>query len=223
MQLTQLENSADGNGRDQISALQRENENLKREVELWKKKLIEIESRKGVAQVFCTPPAALGNVSTPAETKPASPEIPSVPASAPQPVKKEKEAKKKKTEGKTFFIFVIFEDNMLFYQLGKPAEPASKPEESPVDIGLVDLRVGKIVNVKKHPDADSLYVEEVDVGEEKTRTVVSGLVKYVPLEEMQNRLAIFMCNLKPAKMRGITSEGMLMCASTPEKVIELYR
>ena len=112
---------------------------------------------------------------------------------------------------------------MFFYQLGKPAEPASKPEESPVDIGLVDLRVGKIVNVKKHPDADSLYVEEVDVGEEKTRTVVSGLVKYVPLEEMQNRLAIFMCNLKPAKMRGITSEGMLMCASTPEKVIELYR
>ena len=108
---------------------------------------------------------------------------------------------------------------MFFYQLGKPAEPASKPEENPVDIGLVDLRVGKIVNVKKHPDADSLYVEEVDVGEEKTRTVVSGLVKYVPLEEMQNRLAIFMCNLKPAKMRGITSEGMLMCASTPEKVL----
>jgi tRNA-binding EMAP/Myf-like protein len=36
---------------------------------------------------------------------------------------------------------------------------------------------------------------------------------------MQDRIAIFMCNLKPAKMRGITSEGMLMCASTPEKVL----
>lgn len=35
---------------------------------------------------------------------------------------------------------------------------------------------------------------------------------------MQDRLAIFMCNLKPAKMRGMTSEGMIMCASTPEKV-----
>lgn len=61
-------------------------------------------------------------------------------------------------------------------------------------------------------------MEEVDVGEGKTRTIVSGLVKHVPIEEMQDRIAIFMCNLKPAKMRGITSEGMLMCASTPEKV-----
>lgn len=72
--------------------------------------------------------------------------------------------------------------------------------------------------VNKHPDADSLYVEEVDVGEGKTRTIVSGLVKHVPIEEMQDRIAIFMCNLKPAKMRGVLSEGMLMCASTPEKV-----
>jgi aminoacyl tRNA synthase complex-interacting multifunctional protein 1 len=47
--------------------------------------------------------------------------------------------------------------------------------------------VGKIVSVKKHPDADSLYVEEIDVGEEKPRTVVSGLVKYIPLEGMQVR------------------------------------
>ena len=58
----------------------------------------------------------------------------------------------------------------------------------------------------------------MDVGEGKTRTIVSGLVKHVPIEEMQDRIAIFMCNLKPAKMRGISSEGMLMCASTPEKV-----
>lgn len=79
-----------------------------------------------------------------------------------------------------------------------------------------------LIAVKKHPDADSLYVEEVDVGEGKNRTIVSGLVKHVPIEEMQDRVAIFMCNLKPAKMRGITSEGMLMCASTPEKVIESF-
>lgn len=58
----------------------------------------------------------------------------------------------------------------------------------------------------------------MDLGEGKNRTIVSGLVKHVPIEEMQNRIAIFMCNLKPAKMRGVLSEGMLMCASTPEKV-----
>lgn len=49
-------------------------------------------------------------------------------------------------------------------------------------------------------------------------TVISGLVKHVPIEEMQNRLLVVFCNLKPAKMRGILSEGMVLCASTPEKV-----
>lgn len=48
----------------------------------------------------------------------------------------------------------------------------------------LDLRVGKIVGVKKHPDADSLYVEDVDLGEGQTRTIVSGLVKHVPIEEV---------------------------------------
>ena len=98
----------------------------------------------------------------------------------------------------------------------KKAAPAE--EEGPIDIGRIDLRIGKIVSCKKHPDADSLYVEEVDLGEPKTRTIVSGLVKHVQLEDMQNRIAVFMCNLKPAKMRGVLSEGMLMCASSPEKV-----
>merc|ERR1711862_128014 len=87
-----------------------------------------------------------------------------------------------------------------------------------VDVGRLDMRVGLIRTAKKHPDADSLYVEEVDVGEEKCRTVISGLVKFIPEEDMQNRKAILLCNLKPSKMRGIMSEAMVMCASTPEKV-----
>jgi len=45
--------------------------------------------------------------------------------------------------------------------------------------------VGLIRKAEKHPDADSLYVEEIDVGEGAPRTVVSGLVKFIPLEEMQ--------------------------------------
>lgn len=91
-------------------------------------------------------------------------------------------------------------------------------EELAVDVGRLDIRVGKIVSVKKHPDANSLYVEEVDIGEGKPRTVVSGLVKFVPIEEMENRMVVLLCNLKPAKMRGISSEAMVLCASTPEKV-----
>ncbi|MGH0173299.1 UNVERIFIED_CONTAM: hypothetical protein FKN15_065204 [Acipenser sinensis] len=74
------------------------------------------------------------------------------------------------------------------------------------------------MTAKKHPDADSLYVEEVDVGEATPRTVVSGLVKHVPIEQMQNRMAVLLCNLKAAKMRGVVSQAMVMCASAPDKV-----
>lgn len=72
----------------------------------------------------------------------------------------------------------------------QPAKSASqaKPKAVPdaeVSIARVDIRVGLIRKVQKHPDADSLYVEEIDVGEAQCRTVVSGLVNYIPLEEMQ--------------------------------------
>lgn len=64
---------------------------------------------------------------------------------------------------------------------------SSKAKTVPAEISIsrLDIRVGLIKKVEKHPNADSLYVEEIDVGEESTRTVVSGLVNYTPLEEMQ--------------------------------------
>lgn len=77
----------------------------------------------------------------------------------------------------------------------------------------LDIRVGRIVEVSRHPDADALYVEKIDLGEAEPRTIVSGLVNFVPIEEMQNRDVIVLCNLKPAKMRGIESKGMVLCAS----------
>ncbi|CAD5234647.1 unnamed protein product [Bursaphelenchus xylophilus] len=92
------------------------------------------------------------------------------------------------------------------------------PVSDEVDIGRLDLRVGLIREAKKHPDAEALYVETIDLGEEKPRTVISGLVKHIPLDQMQNRLVVCLCNLKPVKMRGIESQAMVMCASSPEKV-----
>lgn len=90
-------------------------------------------------------------------------------------------------------------------------------DASPVTEEIVpsklDIRIGKIVDISKHPEADSLYVEKIDVGEEHPRTIVSGLVKYIPIEEMQNKMVVVLCNLKPAKMRGIESQGMVLCAS----------
>ncbi|KAG6471695.1 hypothetical protein ZIOFF_069141 [Zingiber officinale] len=73
-------------------------------------------------------------------------------------------------------------------QHNKPSgSTKTKSAETEISVSRLDIPVGLIKKVQKHPDADSLYVEEIDVGEESPRTVVSGLVKYIPLEEMQNR------------------------------------
>ncbi len=67
-----------------------------------------------------------------------------------------------------------------------PAAAAAAAADVGSDLDLLDIRVGKILKAWKHPEADSLYVEEVDVGEaEGPRTICSGLVKYVPEEELQ--------------------------------------
>ncbi|KAJ6290053.1 hypothetical protein OIU78_025882 [Salix suchowensis] len=103
-------------------------------------------------------------------------------------------------------------------QAKKPASEAkSKGSVEPeISITRLDIRVGLIKKVQKHPDADSLYVEEIDLGEGDCRTVVSGLVKYIPLEEMQDRKVCVLCNLKPASMRGIKSQAMVLAASNSD-------
>lgn len=71
--------------------------------------------------------------------------------------------------------------------------------------------------MEPHPDADSLYVEQIDLAEpEGPRTIVSGLKQYVPLEDLQGRTVLVLANLKPRNMRGIKSNGMLLCASNAE-------
>lgn len=68
----------------------------------------------------------------------------------------------------------------------------------------------------QHQEADSLYVEEVEVGEEAPRQVVSGLVKFIPEAQMQMRRCVLVCNLKPANMRGVKSHAMVLCATSPD-------
>jgi len=92
----------------------------------------------------------------------------------------------------------------------RASEKAAGEELSPQRL---DIRVGKIVEVSKHPDADALYVEKIDLGELGTRTIVSGLVNFVPEDQMLNRNVVVLCNLKPAKLKGIESRGMVLCAS----------
>uniref|UniRef100_A0A673G4L4 Tyrosine--tRNA ligase n=1 Tax=Sinocyclocheilus rhinocerous TaxID=307959 RepID=A0A673G4L4_9TELE len=101
---------------------------------------------------------------------------------------------------------------------GNPKQTVDEEEVIP---SRLDIRVGKVISVEKHPDADSLCLEKIDVGEEQPRTVVSGLVAYLSQEQLQDRLVVLLCNLKPQKMRGIESQAMLLCASVegePRKV-----
>mmetsp|Transcript_15113 Transcript_15113/g.21091 ORF Transcript_15113/g.21091 Transcript_15113/m.21091 type:complete len:422 (+) Transcript_15113:99-1364(+) len=100
---------------------------------------------------------------------------------------------------------------------GKKQETAEATDNAAVDVSRLDIRVGKIVEVKKHPDAESLYVEKIDLGEATgPRQIVSGLVKFVPIEQMQDRMVVVLCNLKPAKLRGVESQGMVLAASNEE-------
>lgn len=99
--------------------------------------------------------------------------------------------------------------------------PEGAVEEAGVltELSRLEIRVGRVVECARHPDADSLYVEHVDVGEEGLRTIVSGLVKFVPLENMVGRSVLVLCNLKPRTMRGVTSQGMLLCASNEDHTV----
>ncbi|XP_052826280.1 aminoacyl tRNA synthase complex-interacting multifunctional protein 1-like [Octopus bimaculoides] len=89
---------------------------------------------------------------------------------------------------------------------------------SDVDVSKLNIRVGFVKSAKKHPDADTMYVIETDMGEEKPRNVLSGLVGSLALSEIEGRMCVFLCNLKPAKLRGILSEGMILEANGGDKV-----
>ncbi|KAE8543599.1 methionine-tRNA ligase, beta subunit [Cryptococcus gattii VGV] len=93
----------------------------------------------------------------------------------------------------------------------KPAAEVTDPMPS-----MIDMRVGKVLDVKRHPDADSLYVETIDVGEPEPRTVCSGLVKYMSEDEIRGATVVVICNLKPVTMRGVKSFAMLLCASSKD-------
>ncbi|OCF78868.1 methionine-tRNA ligase, beta subunit [Kwoniella mangroviensis CBS 8886] len=95
------------------------------------------------------------------------------------------------------------------------AQPVKEEPTGPLP-SMIDMRVGKVLDVKRHPDADSLYVESIDVGEPEPRTVCSGLVKYMTEDQIRGATIVVICNLKPVTMRGVKSYAMLLCASSKD-------
>lgn len=98
-------------------------------------------------------------------------------------------------------------------------EPAAKAEPAETqalidyeDFAKLDLRVARVLSCEKVEKADKLLKLEVQVGEER-RTIVAGVAKYYTPEQMVGRKIVIVANLKPAKLRGIESQGMLLAAS----------
>lgn len=86
------------------------------------------------------------------------------------------------------------------------------------DFAKVELKVGEILTAEKVENADKLLKFSVKVGEE-TRTIVSGIAKYYSPGELIGKEVVVVANLKPAKLKGIMSEGMLLCAVDGDKVV----
>lgn len=83
------------------------------------------------------------------------------------------------------------------------------------DFARLEMRTGKIVAVQRHANADKLYIARIDVGDRTLQTVTS-LVPYYSEEELLGKTVVVLCNLAKAKMRGETSECMLLCAETDD-------
>jgi len=97
---------------------------------------------------------------------------------------------------------------------GPAPAPAAPGNEIAIDDFLrVDLRVGTIRKAEPHPNADRLVVLSVDLGEEQERQLVAGIrASYAP-ESLVGRQVVVVANLKPAKLRGVESRGMILAAS----------
>merc|ERR1712100_238581 len=91
------------------------------------------------------------------------------------------------------------------------------------DVTRLNIKVGKIVKVWEHESSDKLWCEEIDVGESAPRQIGSGLRAHVKKEEMEGAMVCVAANLKPRKLAGFESAGMVLCGTSPAGKVELLR
>lgn len=99
----------------------------------------------------------------------------------------------------------------------KKKEEAPKAEITIDDFAKVDMKVAEIIEAKKHPKADRLLVLQLKVGDE-TRQVVSGIAQNYEPEDLVGMKVILVANLKPVKLRGIESQGMILAATAGKEL-----
>jgi len=87
------------------------------------------------------------------------------------------------------------------------------------DFKKLEIKVGKILEVNDHPNADKLYILKVNTGEE--RTIVAGIKNSYSKEKLIGKKIIVVCNLEEKELRGVKSQGMLLAAPNKNKYILL--
>ncbi len=106
----------------------------------------------------------------------------------------------------------LAEKNNLFekIKIEKKEQEDKSVELKREGFDTLNLKVGKILSAKQHPTADKLFIEEIDIGENKPRQIVSGIANTYSIESIIGKKVIVVSNLKPAKLRGELSEGMIL-------------
>lgn len=87
------------------------------------------------------------------------------------------------------------------------------------DFKKVDMRIGEILEVEVVADADKLLKLTVNLGEEKPRTIVSGIREFFSEpQELVGKQVAFVCNLEPREIRGVMSEGMILAVKSGDSL-----
>ncbi len=102
----------------------------------------------------------------------------------------------------------------------KKEKPAPAPV-TPISESQIDFEAGKIIEISRHPNAEKLYVEKIQLGSGVVKQVVSGLVPFFTEAELLGKSVILVKNLKPAVLRGTESQGMILAAEDAEGKLEV--
>ena len=121
-------------------------------------------------------------------------------------------------------LFMRLDPKVILAQIEAKKAPVKEEKKEPEvpeitieDFAKVELKVGTVVQCEKHPKADKLLVSQVSLGNE-TRQIVSGIASCYSPEEMVGRKVIVVTNLKPANLRGVESQGMLLAGQHKKKI-----
>ncbi|XP_072315287.1 aminoacyl tRNA synthase complex-interacting multifunctional protein 1-like [Eucyclogobius newberryi] len=168
-----------------------ENGKLKKDIEDLRLQLQDKQKRRLAKALFSPAPP-------PPQTGPASTDSP-----ANQPAQERRDGQRKRRDRKI--------------QSGTGSELLGATPR--MDVSRLDLRVGRVLSAQSH--AQSLSIQEVDVGEPAPRTVVSKLGTNVQLDQLSGAMVVLICNGKARKLRGVVSKARLVCCSQSKDCIEL--